>query len=55
MQNKAHKQSGIEELRHILACQQQKAVDYADAQEVGASLIEFFTLLAKEPENEPAA
>lgn len=44
----------IELLRGILAKEQQRPVGYGEAQEVGASLIEFYQILAEEVEDEPA-
>jgi hypothetical protein len=39
---------GIEVLRHILAKQEQREIGYNEAQEIGASLIEFYQILAEE-------
>jgi hypothetical protein len=38
----------VEELRRILTKQERREVAYSEAQEVGASLIEFYQLLAEE-------
>lgn len=44
-----------ERLRQILSSQQQRDVGYDEAQEVGATLIEFFEILAEEEQDEPEA
>ena len=43
----------VEELRQILARQEQREVGYSEAQEIGTSLVEFYQLLAEEVCDEP--
>ena len=38
----------VEVLRQILAKQERREVGYSEAQEIGASLIEFYQILAEE-------
>jgi len=38
----------VEALRQILAKQERREVGYSEAQEIGASLIEFYQILAEE-------
>jgi hypothetical protein len=38
----------VEALRQILSKQEQREVGYGEAQEIGASLIEFYQILAEE-------
>ncbi len=44
----------VELLRRILSRQQQRPVNYDEAQEVGNSLIDFYQLLAEEVSGGPA-
>jgi hypothetical protein len=42
----------VEALRQIIALREQREVGYDEAQEVGASLIEFYQLLAEESDDD---
>lgn len=41
----------IMELKHILECEQKSEITYAEAVEIGDSLIHFFEILADETES----
>lgn len=43
----------VEVLRQIIAKQEGREVGYSEAQEIGASLIEFYQVLAEEVCNDP--
>ena len=43
----------VEVLRQIIAKQEQREVGYDEAREIGASLIEFYQVLAEEAYNDP--
>lgn len=43
----------IEELRKILEAVERRPIDESEALEVAESLLDFYTILAEEPANEP--
>lgn len=47
------KGDSIEALQQILATQEHREVSRSEAQEVGASLLEFYQVLAEEAGNDP--
>lgn len=44
----AHEAGSTEALRQILSAREQREIGYSEAQEIGASLIEFYQVLAEE-------
>jgi hypothetical protein len=47
-----HLNDNIEALRQILSSQQHRDIDYEEAQEISASLVEFYQVLAEEAHDE---
>ncbi len=52
--NSESNSDSVEQLRRILSRQQQRLVNYDEAQEVGNSLIDFYQILAEEVSSGPA-